>query len=567
MQIYRPWSAADATPDFNVISICEIGVNANVTTTSGLPTPRQGHSAALYRGQMVVAGGSNAAGMQLNDVQMLDIASNSWTVVGTISGSAPNAWSLAAMLPSGANNALALFGGSNLGLAVSALNLLSFPACGSYSSFGTTLSCVAAGSTCFATCAAGFVPVSTGPITCGPAGVYLSTVPPCGAPLLEAPPSGSGIAPVVTPLDSQSVSVSWVNVTPANTGYPYAQYINYKVQTQQQIYSFNDFVSGVTPAEWANWQWVDGTGGQQFYSFQSGRMTMMTTGAANCLGFFATPAVMQCAGAYRSLPPQVDPTSYFVEAQVSLDQTNPSVGSMLSGIAIYDTRFNYPALVLGVNGGGVIWRTSIVGNVPLNNLTYPTVFTQTNALTNAALLTVYLRIVFTGGIYTPQYRQSLTASWTPVFSVGSSTLFGGPIPPANLAVGWTGQNWSGKRGLFFLSYLAIGPATCSNPGSVRNVNAVQNPVVISGLSGGTTYAVQVAGVDQYGTGAFTPASTPFVTAAAPIVPAVPVINVALNQPARSNYQYSANTPPLLLFDGITITQVRSAQFLSDFRRT
>lgn len=561
VQIVRPWSLADDAPDYNIISICELQVNANISTAVSGPQPRQGHAAAFYRGQMVVAGGANSAGTQLNDVQMLDISTNTWTVVGTIGGTTPVARAYAAMLPSGANNALALFGGSAAGAAQSDLNVLTFPACGTFSSFGTQLSCLAAGTSCAVTCATNFLRASAPFLICGPNGDYLSTAPPCVAPMLEAPPAGAGVAPNVTVIDYQSVSVTWTNITPANTGYSYAQYINYQIQTQQQLYFFNNFESGVLPADWPSWMWMDGTGGQQFYSFQSGQMTISTSGIGNCAGGAPNSTTMLCAGAFRKLPQQTDPTAFFIEGMVSLDRTDINVNSMLGGIAIYDARYSYPAVVLGVSGSGVIWRTSII-RTSWNNLTYPSVFTQTNALPNPALPSVYLRIVYSGGLITPSYRQSLTASWTPVFSIPQSALYGGAIPASSFYVGWTTNNWSGPgaRGTFFLSYFSIGPATCTNPGTVRRATAGRNSVIISGLSGGTTYAAQVAGVDQYGVGAFTPASVAFSTPAAPAAISVPVINVALLKPATSppSYQWGAQTPPSLLVDGYTTTTETSS---------
>ena len=250
-----------------------------------------------------------------------------------------------------------------------------------------------------------------------------------------------------------------------------------------------------------------------------------------------------------------------MEAYVSMDRTSFNLASMLGGVAIYDNRYNYPAFVLGLNSAGVIWRTSIVRNVPLNNLSYPTVFSQTNALPNPNLLSVYLRIVYSGGIFTPMFRQSLTASWTPVFAVGQSTIYGGAISEKDISFGWAVNNWGGRRALFFLNYIVVGSATCISPGCTRTVGPGTNPAVLSGLSSATSYTVVVAGVSQYGVGGFTPASLPFTTPAAPADALLPVINVALNKPATSpvSYQYSAATPASLITDGFTITnEVSSA---------
>jgi hypothetical protein len=58
---------------------------------------------------------------------------------------------------------------------------------------------------------------------------------------------------------------------------------------------------------------------------------------------------------------------------------------------------------------------------------------------------------------------------------------------------------------------------------------------------------QVAGINQYGVGAFSPTSLNFTTAAAPISDIIPVINVALQKPTVNpvSYQWSTATPSSL----------------------
>jgi hypothetical protein len=125
----------------------------------------------------------------------------------------------------------------------------------------------------------------------------------------------------------------------------------------------------------------------------------------------------------------------------------------------------------------------------LNNLSYPTVFSQSSALLNTLQLGAYLRITYSGGIFTPSYRQTLTASWSPVFAVGQSSRYGGAIPASQFFVGIVTNNWSAQRGVFSFPYVSIYTASCANPGSARYIRG--GPTVISGLSGGSTYAVQV----------------------------------------------------------------------------
>jgi hypothetical protein len=156
-----------------------------------------------------------------------------------------------------------------------------------------------------------------------------------------------------------------------------------------------------------------------------------------------------------------------------------------------DMRYGgYPALFLGVTSGSVTWRTSITGNVPLNNLTYPTVFSQSNALANVLQLGAYLRIVYSNGVFSPMFRQTLSASWTPVFSVTQATRYGGAIPASQMYLGVSTNNWSTQRGAFYVSYVAIGTSTCASPGSTRYLPS-GGPAVITGLSPGTTYVAQV----------------------------------------------------------------------------
>jgi hypothetical protein len=67
VNIVRPYVASDGTTN-NFLQLCELFVYGN--RMRSLPIARMGHSATLYRGQMVVYGGTDGSGNVLSDVQV-----------------------------------------------------------------------------------------------------------------------------------------------------------------------------------------------------------------------------------------------------------------------------------------------------------------------------------------------------------------------------------------------------------------------------------------------------------------------------------------------------------------
>lgn len=190
-----------------------------------------------------------------------------------------------------------------------------------------------------------------------------------------------------------------------------------------------------------------------------------------------------------------------------------------------DTRFNYPAIYVVVvnNGAG----PQIVFENPAGY------FSQTLNLPVTTLMGAYLRLEYSAtlGTWTARYRQALTASWLSFSAVGLGSTYGGSIPAANMRAGFVSENWSGKRGYHYFTYLAMGDNACRNAGCARVVPFGATTAVISGLTPAATYTAVAAGTSQYGTGANTPVSNAVALPAAPTPLPVPVFNVALGKPS------------------------------------
>lgn len=332
--IMRPYRAADGTTN-NYWGLCEVMVFSNQQVA--LPIARAGHAATTFKGQMVIAGGFDKNGNALGDVNMFDLTSLVWTAIGAVTGTAPAARYYASMLPATAN-ALAYFGGTS-GAPYSDLNLLTFPSCPAYVANGTSLACYAGGSSCVVTCAFGYSLTDSALLTCGPAGLYYSATPPCTGLLLQAPPTGAGTAPVISAVDSQSIAVTWSPITNANPGFAFSQYIRYLVQTTPRLYSLSGFAAGVSPSDWANWQFFDNTN-IQFHSFQSRQLLVSSVAGGDCRGgpsgTLPTTTQMRCYTAHRAIPTTISSSStFFVEGYAYLDNSiNPTQTGTSAGIAI-----------------------------------------------------------------------------------------------------------------------------------------------------------------------------------------------------------------------------------------
>lgn len=329
--ITRPYRAADADGTTNnYMGLCEVKVFAS--SIVGLPTPRAGHAATTFKGQMVVAGGYDNSGNALGDIALFDLQSLVWTAIGSTTGTAPAARYYAAVLPVRANS-LAYFGGFS-GAGLSDLNLLNFPACPTYSTTNTALACYAAGSSCSVTCSGGYTLTDASTLTCGPTGAFYSATPPCTGPLLPA----ISAAPSFAVIDSQSVQLTWPALTGSNPGITAAQYIRYLVQTTPSLYLLSSFSAGVTPSDWLNFAFMDNTL-QQFVGFQNGQIVISSAAGADCwTGSTATApsaANMLCAVAHRAIPANITRSAFFVEGYAYLDNSlNPTQCSTLSGITI-----------------------------------------------------------------------------------------------------------------------------------------------------------------------------------------------------------------------------------------
>ena len=195
------------TDDKNVLSITELQVMGNLLLNQ--PAPRSGAAFASYRGQLVVASGSDGSGVRLNDVRFFDMTALIWAPAMAPLGTAPQARSypLLLPLPNGTRyvipgnagtgslpaNTLMLSGGlDNSGSAIGDVNLLSFGACGpspySIAPIGTpsgiaSETCTQAGTLCTYTCAPGFTSNNlAGPnnsIVCSRGGTWLGNIPVC----------------------------------------------------------------------------------------------------------------------------------------------------------------------------------------------------------------------------------------------------------------------------------------------------------------------------------------------------------------------------------------------------
>jgi hypothetical protein len=307
--VWRQYSTASG--DSNILQICEIKVYAQRLLNQ--PSPRYGHAAVPFRGQMVVFGGTDTNGYRLNDLNFFDLTARQWIGAGRPSGQIPSgrAYAALAVLNSGQ---LGLYGGSSTVGMLSDFYTISFPACPAiqYNDASAGAVTTQAGTVQFYTCQSFGTNLNPGnqPVICSIDGAWQGNLPPC-----------QGSVPYNWPATTFSslVSVSGTTATafwtaPTVAGYYPLQ--QYRLATVPQEWTLRFLASASAPVDASGWTAMQMAGGNAV-SFQPGWLVLEAAANANC--WTTTQA---CPVYYRnSWPAGVPSDAYIVEAFIQLDTT------------------------------------------------------------------------------------------------------------------------------------------------------------------------------------------------------------------------------------------------------
>ena len=550
--------------DDNILQICEFKVNAALLLDQ--PVPRVGAATAAWGGNMLVFGGSDAAGFRLNDVRVFDMINRRWMPAEAPLNTPPQQRSNAALFVLSSTR-VAAFGGSSATDTLADISYYEPLACpplqtGLGAEGVTSQRTTHAGTFQYFECAPGFTHTNQGrPLVCDPSsgrwqGLYnLATGRVCL-------PDGPGKPTIISTLATSPTSVL-VSYSPPAVLNGLSYYTIEATVGNTYIERFNSFLG---PTDTAAWIWRDERR-TSTVRFPDGVARIEAGASSDCT--VATP--ISCPVYHRAWPAGVGRADWAIEAWVAFD-SNMVQNTQFAGIAVLQDNsvqgLNASlAITVGLwkgnnyNSWNLQWGTlSNLFTIPLSRPVYGAWMRLERDSPNGAW-----DVTTNPSTYTASYRLSVRDSWIPLTgqisdtqiaypAVGAVTVAPG-LDPAKVRVGVLLRNANGgSRAAVIADNLRISARACPDPGSVRIVSSSTLSAEVTGLTANTnTYRFVVTGASPVVVGTPSDPSGIVRLDPAPAGPVVPLTgNIALGRPTTMARRFSpTGEGPELGVDGIT----------------
>lgn len=328
--------------DENTLELAEVQVNANRLTNQ--PAARSGASYASYGGFLVMFGGRDQTGVQLNDVRLFDLVDGVWLPPTTVFGTPPlaRAFGTLTALPNvmpgsislaSPGNQLLLFGGVGPESALGDLTTLSFAPCPRLTdpSFAT-LTCSHMDTVCYYTCFQGAAAHANGgrPLRCGLDGAWIGIAPYC-IDFARVPPN---VGQVTILPGANNATVLFKAVVPGAGLLPVTKYkVQARTNAYVQQFTSNGFMDSTDWSLFTPHRQVS-----HVYGFKERSLFMNLENGQDCWG-----GSQFCMILTRPVPSSVVPTvesNWAVETYVEFETSNtfvPLDGNQF-GLTLFDAN-------------------------------------------------------------------------------------------------------------------------------------------------------------------------------------------------------------------------------------
>jgi hypothetical protein len=568
----------------NSVSVCEVEVWADRMLDT--PSPRSGHAAAGFKGQVFIFGGASN-GLLLNDMHIFSMTRRTWAPIVVPLGTPPAPRQFAQLTVLDAQR-MAISGGVAGSTAFSETFSNLYAGCPGLDNSNSMINfaqsyCRQGGSACKWSCFSGDDKYGNnnfdrgGWLVCMPSGAYSGVNPPCNL----ARPSAVTITNVQA-LSATSAKVSWA--APA-TGGPFTAY-TVETDSSGGASAWYDTFDEAIPLTAPGYRWWDpsrndttGTVGVNSFDETGGSLKIIAAPGQSC--FLRAGGMSGCP--FMQLtdwPAALLPTDFVAEAVVKISDTSLGEPNVVAGVGIVGDAGSLMQFSVGVQYTApyyyAVWQ-SYRGASPgawrvQRRLTLPD---KVNGVR------VWLRIErsrMTGFRFEAFYKTEALDNFLPMGRPATAADFFGLLVPFSdvtpamrpaLVIHNTQATTPRVPGanMYFAAdfdYFRVGAPTCVQQGRLALVNGTTLSAVMVGLSPGASYVFEVTasndpnagGSAQWGVMAKS-TSLAMPTKAPSIIRMSQLIEVGKNRPAFMRPGVTPGSSAMLANDGLIATTLHN----------